>query len=184
MAKAAENGQSEAHTRADPLDLAAGLPDIEATDLLAVCADLVAAPRRAKGRPEGAPNRKNNDMIAYLTALGHRDPWVTLSMVQTADTAKLAQQLGMKRGEALALQVRAADAIMPYHHGKKPTQVELDLGRNQRPFMVLGDMNVAIIGENGFMSAGEPPMKTIDNQPLSEAATVRPDGDESHDDAK
>lgn len=217
--KAAPDGHQEAHTRGDvasieaadalpgvdPLDLLSGSPDLDASDLLAMAAEPALTQRRARGRPEGAANRKNGDMIAYLAALGHRDPWMTLSLIQSADTVKLAEALRVplmkngkqmvskagtplysmpNRADVLALQMRAAEAILPYHHGKKPQQVELDLGRNQRPLMVIGEMNVAIVGENGFMSAGEPPMKTVDNQQLSEPATVRPNGDQSHDDAK
>lgn len=219
MAKAAENGQSEAHTRADaggidadpalpgadPLALLDGSPDLDASDLLAMAAEPALTQRRARGRPEGAANRKNADMIAYLRALGHRDPWVTLSLIQSADTAKLADFLGAPleiegvvqrdvdgnvkmvpadRLKVATLQKAAADTIMPYHHGKKPLQLDMLGDGKQRPFMVIGEMNVAIVGENGFMSAGEPPMKTVDNQQLSEPATVRPNGDESHDDAK
>jgi len=141
---------------ADPADMIAGSPDIDAPDLLAVAAELSAAPRRARGRPAGSGNRKNGDMVAYLAALGHRDPWVTLSMIQTADTGALAQALAMKRGDALVLQLRAAEALMPYHHAKKPQQLELPVG-DKRPLMVIGEMNVAIMGGDGFMSAGIAP---------------------------
>ncbi|MDP3241753.1 MAG: hypothetical protein Q8M69_15110, partial [Reyranella sp.] len=95
----------------------------------------------------------NGDMVAYLAALGHRDPWVTLSMIQTADTGALAQTLAMKRGDALVLQLRAAEALMPYHHAKKPQQLELPVG-DKRPYMVIGEMNVAIMGGDGFMFSG------------------------------
>jgi hypothetical protein len=191
MTKAAQDGHRDAHTRADPApaeadqampgedpaDLLAGSPDVAAVDLLAVAAELAAAPRRARGRPAGSGNRKNGDMIQYLTALGHRDPWVTLSLIQTADTAQLADMLGsplMVEGKArvgldgkvimvpadrekvLALQMRAAEAIMPYHHAKKPQQLELPPG-DLRPLMVIGEMNVSIGGPDGFMSAGVAP---------------------------
>lgn len=163
----------------DPADLLSGSPDLDANDVLALAAELVAAPRRARGRPAGAANRKNGEMIAYLAALGHRDPWVTLSLIQTADTAQLADMLGAPlivegvarldregkvimvpadRDKVLALQMRAAEAIMPYHHGKKPQQLDLgDLAGSKRPVMVIGEMNVTQIGEATFMSAGIPP---------------------------
>lgn len=191
MTKGDQDGQLEARTPpapppieadqalpgADPADLLAGSPDLDATDLLAVAAELSAKPRRARGRPVGSGNRKNGDVIAYLQALGHRDPWVTLSMIQTADTAALAKalrsplmrngkQLVSKAGtplfnqpdlmEVLQLQKSAADALMPYHHAKKPQQVELPLG-DKRPMMVIGEMNVVLGGAEGFMSAGIAP---------------------------
>jgi hypothetical protein len=170
VTKAVQEGHRDAHTRADPApaeadqalpgedpaDLLAGLPDVAAEDMLSLAAELAAAPRRARGRPAGSGNRKNNDMIGYLAALGHRDPWVTLSMIQTADTVALAKALIMKRGEVLAIQLRAAEALMPYHHAKKPQQLELPPG-DLRPLMVIGEMNVSIGGPDGFMSAGVAP---------------------------
>lgn len=220
----ANKGQEEAHTPAapgdqaaveaagaalpgaDPLDLLNGSPDLDASDLLSMAAELASAPRRGRGRPSGSPNRKNNEMIAYLQALGHRDPWVTLSMIQTADTRLLAQALRspvMKNGkqvvskagtplfnapspmDVLAMQQRAADALMPYHHAKKPQQLDLgDLGA-KRPVMVIGEMNVAIGNDLGFMSAGiAPDAKIVENQPLSEGDGVGENRPFSHDDAK
>lgn len=169
---------------ADPLDLLDGSPDLGDRDLLATAAELVAAPRRARGRPPGALNRKNGDMVAYLQSLGHRDPWVTLSMIQTADTEKLAQKLSMKRGEVLALQLRAADALMPYHHAKKPQQLDLPVG-DKRPLMVIGEMNVAIGNGLGFMSAGIVPDADMQgNQGVSGGDAVRDSKVISHDPPK
>lgn len=199
MADKPEKGQLDAHTPpaasaeaawsapidgdqalpgADPAALLAGSPDLDASDLLALVAEPILTQRRARGRPAGALNRKNNDMIGYLAALGHRDPWVTLSLIQSADTAKLALALRtpvIKNGkhavskagtplfntpqftDVLALQMRAADALMPYHHAKKPQQLELPQG-DKRPLMVIGEMNVTqIAGGEGFMSAGVMP---------------------------
>lgn len=185
MADDANQGHPAGHTPpetpapaldgADPAELIAGLDDVDATDVLAMAAELVAAPRRARGRPAGAGNRKNADMIAYLAAKGHRDPWVTLSLIQTADTLELAELLGKpafdKQGvpiirdgklvnvradplAVLAIQRQAADALMPYHHSKKPQQLDLVIPM-QRPLMVIEQMNVAISGDaSAFMSAG------------------------------
>lgn len=215
-------GQEEAHTLAapaatapssgidalagaDPLDLVAGLPDIEETDLLALAAETMLLQRRGRGRPSGSPNRKNADMIAYLHAKGHRDPWVTLSLIQSADTMALTKALRapvMKNGkqlvskagtplftmpdpmDVLAMQARAADALMPYHHGKKPQQLELPVG-DKRPMMIIGEMNVAISNDLGFMSAGiAPEAKIVENQPLSYDDDVRNDEAYPHDEAK
>lgn len=106
-----EKGMLEAHTRAksaatppapaapddlgdDDASLIDGSPDLGGTDLLTLAAETVAEPRRARGRPKGSANKRNMDMVAYLAALGHRDPMVTLSMLQTADTGELARRLG------------------------------------------------------------------------------------------
>lgn len=198
---AAPIGDDQALPGADPADLIAGSPDIDAPDLLAVAAELSAAPRRARGRPAGSGNRKNGDMVAYLAALGHRDPWVTLSMIQTADTGALANMLGSPmivdgvarldrdgnvimvpadRDKVLALQMRAAEALMPYHHAKKPQQLDLPIG-DKRPLMVIGEMNVAIMGGDGFMSAGIAPgekINEINGDIVRDGATI------SHEEAK
>lgn len=206
----ADDGHLEAHTPLaagaaaqadalggpDPVDLLSGSPDLDASDLLAVAAELAAKPRRARGRPAGAANRKNADMIAYLQALGHRDPWVTLSLIQTADTAQLATMLGSpmivdgvarldregnvvmvpaERDKVLAMQMRAAEAIMPYHHGKKPQQLELGGMDEKRPVMVIGEMNVTQIGEQNFMSAGIAPDAKKANE-INGEAVREPDG--------
>jgi len=205
----ANKGQEEARTPAatgdqaagaalpgaDPLDLLDGSPDLDASDLLAMAAEPVLSQRRARGRPQGALNRKNADMISYLKALGHRDPWVTLSLIQSADTMKLAEMLGeplridgqpvRKTDGSLVmvpvspmavaqLQVRAADTLMSYHHAKKPQQLDLgDLG-DKRPVMVIGEMNVAIANDYGIMSAGIAPDADMQgNQGLSEGEPVR-----------
>lgn len=212
-------GQEEAHTLAapgaeaassalsgaDPLDLLDSSPDLNASDLLALAAEPALSQRRARGRPQGALNRKNADMIAYLKALGHRDPWVTLSLIQSADTMKLAQALRtplMKNGkqvvskagtplfnmpapmDVLAMQVRAADTLMNYHHAKKPQQLDLPVG-DKRPLMVIGEMNVAIGNDLGFMSAGiAPDTKIVENQSLSYSDAVRESEPISHDQPK
>lgn len=194
MVEVAKDGQREAHTPrdpaaiepssaaiedgaalpgADPLALLVGSPDLDASDLLAMAAEPVLQQRRARGRPAGAGNRKNGDMIGYLAALGHRDPWVTLSLIQSADTGKLAMALrspAMKNGkqmvskagtplfntpepgEVLALQMRAAEALMKYHHSAKPQQLDLPPG-DKRPLMVIGDgANVNVLIAGGYAS--------------------------------
>lgn len=200
MSDRRQEGHSEGHTRGAPAeiqpssaaieaaaalpgpsveDLLAGSPDVGAIDLLSAAAEMIAAPRRARGRPAGSGNRKNPDMIAYLAALGHRDPWVTLSLIQTADTAKLAEALRVPMQEdgrvrrdvvtgevlynppdltfAIALQERAATTLMKYHHAAKPQQLELPAGSG-RPIMVVGEMNVHVEGDAGFWSLeGEKP---------------------------
>ena len=191
-------------------DLLAGSPDVEAKDVLAVAAELVAAPRRGRGRPPGSPNRKNKDMLDYLQALGHRDPWLTLSMIQTADTMELAKAMGtpvIVEGrpvknldgsivyqpadpvKVLGIQKAAAEALMSYHHAKQPQQLDLiPPGQGyQRPLMAIGELhgNVTIgsAGQVG-LSIFDAPTKTVENQAVSEADRVRHDDGVSHDTAK
>lgn len=192
MADDADQGHPDAHTPpaaelpgADPLDLLAGLPDGEGDDLLALAAEIVAAPARARGRPLGAANRKNGDLIRYLQARGHRDPMVTLSMIQSADFGQLCRMVGAagaKQKIAVLGLIRGAAAdLMPYHHAKKPQQLELPPG-DLRPLMVIGEMNVTQInGDGGFMSAGVMP----DEKPNEINGTaVRQPADQSHENTK
>src|SRR5690606_5892006 len=94
----------------EQLDLLAGSPDLDAEDGLAAAAEIIAAPRRARGRPAGATNKRNAAVFDYLEALGHRDPAVTLSLIQSADIAALAKHLCCKRAEAARLVLDAARA--------------------------------------------------------------------------
>lgn len=200
MSKKADQGQAAAHTPADasaqappaelpgadPLDLLAGLPDGEGVDALALAAEIVAAPARARGRPLGAANRKNGDLIRYLAARGHRDPMVTLSMIQSADFGALCKMIGadtakLKLGVLSIIRGAAAD-LMPYHHAKKPQQIELPIG-DKRPMMVFGNVeHMQVIADcEGFMSAGIMPGEKP-NEINGDA--VRLDGDQPHENAK
>lgn len=166
-------------TGADPADLLAGLEEEQAADALELVAETALAARRGAGRPQGALNRKNNDMIAYLQAKGHRDPWVTLSLIQSADFGDLCAMVGAVSGKSkmavLKLQVSAAESIMNYHHSKRPQQLELPAG-DKRPLMVIGEMNINQVSHEGFMSAGEPPDRAEQNQRVIDGEAVREQG--------
>lgn len=185
-AAAAADAAQAALPGADPDDLLAGSPDLDADDLLAMVAEPVLTQRRARGRPKGAANRKNGDMIGYLQALGHRDPWVTLSLIQSADFASLCRVVGADsaktRIQVLGLVTRAAEALMNYHHSKKPQQLELPVG-DKRPLMVIGDgNNIAIMAGQGFASDEfMPPDDSEQNQGLIDGEAVRHKPDQSHD---
>jgi len=202
MADDLDQGHRDAHTPraagdqappaelpgADPLDLLAGLPDGEGADALALAAETVAAPARARGRPLGAANRKNGDLIRYLQARGHRDPMVTLSMIQSADFGALCKMVGAagaKQKIAVLGIIRGAAAdLMPYHHAKKPLQLELPPG-DRRPLMVFGNVeNMQVVADgDGFMSAGIPTDRAEKANEINGSA-VRLDGDQSHENAK
>ena len=200
MVKKPVDGQLDAHTPraasgdevaqalpgADPLDLLAGSPDLGALDVLAKAAEIVASPRRARGRPLGAANRKNGDMIRYLEALGHRDPWVTLSLIQSADFGALCKMVGATSTKhklsVLGIQRGAASDLMNYHHSKKPQQLDLPAG-DKRPLMIVGDgNNVAVFAAGGFASDEfMPPEQSEQNQGVIEGDAVRHDDEPSHD---
>lgn len=189
----------------DVADLLTGSPDLAADDLLSMAAELTAGPRRGRGRPPGSPNRKNVEMIAYLQALGHRDPWLTLSLIQTADTKSLAMALRSparnKNGSpvkdaqgqvvlqaedlagTLAMQIRAAEAIKRLHHSEMPVQLELPDGAGV-PWMAIGEMTVNVMNGplDGVMTAGE----VIGGEKVNEinGSAVRLGNEPSHVNAK
>lgn len=190
--------------------LLAGLPQIDRADVLATAAELAEPEKRGPGRPAGSPNRKNKEMIAYLEARGLRDPWLTLALIHSASTRSLANALsapmvteggkvvkdadgsvvyvGADPLKVLAIQQRAADSVMKYHHAAQPQQLDMPLGGDgyKRPFMAIGELhgNVVVADGSAAMSIFDPPMKTVENQPVSDEDSVRPDADVSHDVAK
>ncbi len=156
----AASGAQAAEPGDDPADLLDGSPDSGATDLLTLAAETVAGPRRARGRPKGSANRRNMDMVAYLAALGHRDPMVTLSMIQTADTKALAKAIGCDtpkgRLAVAQMQRQAASDMLPYFYAKKPQQLELPEG-DARPVMVVGELTVNQRIEGSIIGLGNLP---------------------------
>ena len=166
---------SDAADFADALAMIDGSPDLLPLGGLATAAENIASQRRGRGRPKGSANKRNTSLFDYLEALGHRDPAVTLSMWQTADTKELAKALGVGgSSKALlavaALQVRAAGELLPYKYAKKPQQLDLVDGANQRAVMVIGELNgsVNMLIDGGFMSAGVAPGQIVENQALSD----------------
>jgi hypothetical protein len=111
--------------------------------------DAVAAAgeKRGAGRPPGARNRKTEAFEKWFYARGYRDPAQVLAEIITMDPRALQQialedrvargelqQLGTKDDpiqtvsvpglvEIIDLQRKAAIDLMPYLHGKKPTEV-------------------------------------------------------------
>lgn len=165
-AAAADQEATEDADGDDLLALVDGSPDLLPIGGLAQAAEITASQRRGRGRPKGSTNRRNTALFEYLEALGHRDPAVTLSMWQTADTKELAKALGVGGGSkallaVAALQVRAAAELLPYKYAKKPQQLSLPDGADQRAVMVIGELNgnVNVLAAGGFLSAGTPPIE-------------------------
>lgn len=173
----------ERAAEAEQLDLLAGSLEIGDEDTLAVAAELVARPRRERGRPPGSANRRNTQVFDYLERLGHRDPAVTLSMIQSADPVQLAATLGADtfkgRMAVLALQRSAAAELMPYKYAKRPQAIELPPDA-KRPMMVIGEMSV-INQHNEFMSVGDPRSKKANE---INADAVRISNNDPHDDSQ
>jgi hypothetical protein len=78
-----------------------------------------------RGRPPGARNRKSVDFERWYHAAGYKDPAVFLAELVSADPMALARAASVKIVEAIGIQQRAAAELLPYLHGKKPTEVVL-----------------------------------------------------------
>jgi len=133
----------------DEPDLLDGSPDLLDLDGIAMAANQIAAPRRERGRPKGAANKRNDAVFDYLEKMGHRNPAVTLSMIQTADTKALAKALGVDtpkgRLAVLQLQMKAAADLMPYRYAKK---VKAEVEVRKLHMFLAGSMNDApVLGQ-------------------------------------
>ncbi len=135
----------------EQLDLLTGSPDLDAEDLLSRAANSVTAQRKGPGRPKGAANRRNADVFDYLEALGHRDPAVTLSLIQSADVGELATALDCKKADAARLQIAAAKELLPYKYSKKP--LAIDVKEQKLHMFITGDLNTGeFVADDGTLS--------------------------------
>lgn len=137
----------QARPEADQLDLLDGSPDLDDGGLLAKSAETSLRERRGRGRPKGSPNKRNADVFEYLEALGHRNPAVTLSLIQSMEPDDLARALVCDRLEAARLIVSAANSLMPYGFAKRPTAVEVS-AKHLHVFMA-GDLGGDDADEDG-----------------------------------
>lgn len=90
---------------------------------------------RGPGRPKGAINRKTTDWAKFILGR-YRSPLEFMAELYSRRTIDLAAEIGCKPAEALVAQVRAAEGLAPYLHGKMPVQVEV---KSNIPLLVLGD---------------------------------------------
>lgn len=121
--------------------------DVERTPSGFFDAVVAAGEKRGLGRPKGARNKKTEAFEKWFYARGYRDPAQVLAEIMTMDPRALqqialddkvargeVQQLGTKDNpiqvvsvpgllDIIDLQRRAAVDLMPYLHGKKPTEV-------------------------------------------------------------
>lgn len=115
---------------------------------------------RARGRPPGARNRKSADFEKWYYAAGFKDPAQLLAEIVSADPLALARVAHVPLGEAIDLQRKAAVDLMPYLHGKKPT--ELVVTDERLPVLIIaGDQNQLdqarqLIEERKALSIGSP----------------------------
>lgn len=137
--------------------------------------DAVAAAgeRKGVGRPKGARNRKSIDFEKWFYAMGYTDPAQRLAEIVTMDPRAL-QAMAAENADGLPrtkngdltvvslpslvdiidLQRKAAVDLMPYLHGKKPTEVVITDER--LPILVVAS------GTNQMAEA----QKLIDGRPV------------------
>ena len=138
--RGARSGEGEAELRAELDQLDGELSLFEGSAVRPV--------RRGPGRPPGSPNRSTLQLKRLLLARGYRDPAEALAAIVTMGTRDLAGELRPdKRAdgvtfdqahEVLKLQVRAAEALMPFFHQKMPIAVE-HRGDALRPVIVINE---------------------------------------------
>lgn len=84
-----------------------------------------------KGRKPGSRNRRTDDFAAYLGQFGP-DPAIALMRIvaesEDAMVARSAQIDPVKRklswADARSMRIRAAEALLPYFHGKQPVRID------------------------------------------------------------
>ena len=114
------------------------------------------------GRPRGAINKRTAKVRDYLLSR-YAHPLEVLAQAYSRPTDALAAELGCKREEAFALQIKAAAELAPYIEGKMPVSVNL---------AVQSDLHLVI---PGFNHAGQ----TID----AVAAELRMEFEQNQEDA-
>jgi hypothetical protein len=193
----ADQGRAVAHTLADAGegDQADLLRDVEAFgEELSLFDGVTVKPRRGAGRPPGSPNRSTVQLKRLLHARGYRDPVEFLSSLYTMGTRELAAALRPDQAdkvpgkptfdqqhEILKLQIRAAEAALPYLHQKMPIAVEHS-GDGQRPIIILNDHHGlmqarGMVADDGTMSVHD----VVEYQGLSEGTAQASDGSEASD---
>jgi hypothetical protein len=111
-------------------------PDLflDAADGLAQKAERGNSARRARGRPPGAANLRNERLFDYLEARGFKNPVVRLMEIISADPFDLCADAI----EALKLQIRASEALLPYMLARKAQA--LTVHKEVRHVMLAGDL--------------------------------------------
>lgn len=89
------------------------------------------AREKRKGRPLGSKNRRTDDFENYISQFGG-DPAVALTRIHSTSPEVLVErsrQLDppkrrLSYGDATNMVIRAAEAMMPFRHSKKPVAVD------------------------------------------------------------
>lgn len=160
-------GHQEAGTLPNSQQLAAAMADLaqepdadqpglffDPLDKLAQKAEKNNAARRGAGRPEGSSNRRNSDLFNLAEARGYKHPFVRLMEIVSADYTELCGSTPKAKAAALALQIRAAEALLPYDLAKKPQQIEVK-GKSLHVFVAGKLSDIKAGGVAGFSLTGD-----------------------------
>lgn len=118
-------------------------------DSLAIMAQNANA-KRARGRPKGSANLRNDALFDALHRMGYKNPVVRLMEIVSADPDALL--LG-KREDALKLQISAANALLPYMMAKKPQEWKVD--KTNTNIFVAVPLTGGAVSETGFSLTGD-----------------------------
>lgn len=78
----------------------------------------------AGGRKKGSKNRSSEDFQRYLLQFGPQ-PGVTMMRCLARPVEQLAAELGCSKKEAMQMQIRCDDNLMPYFVGKMPVAIDI-----------------------------------------------------------
>ena len=151
--------------------------------------DAPAPGARGPGRPKGAMNRRSKDWQTWWNAAGKRHPLEFLADVLTSTPEQLRERYaaavvlndkgekaeigGLGGKDVLALQIRAAEAALPYLEQKLPMAVE-DVSEGKRMVVVVGGMSQAqgdaLQARFGLRLRGEQNQRVIDAEPVQSDA--------------
>lgn len=87
--------------------------------------DLFKTPRRGGGRPAGARNRSTEAWRTWFLSQ-RRDPALALADIYSMTVEELALRLECDPLDAMKLQMRAAEILMPYLHQKQPLAIKAE----------------------------------------------------------
>lgn len=135
QSKALVDAAAAEERQLDMLDPISAEEMVEAQEDLGPNAGNLAVLRHARakrqGRPLGSKNRRTDDFERYISQFGS-DPAVALTRIHSSTPEMLVErsrQLDpVKRrlsyGDAQSMIIRAAEAMLPYRHSKKPVAVD------------------------------------------------------------
>ncbi|WP_057464481.1 hypothetical protein [Pseudovibrio sp. POLY-S9] len=152
---------------------------------------------RGRGRPKGAKNKKTEQLQKLWNARGFKDPLMFQGEFLSSHPAdlwrwfvkeqakvdgldlKVALQkalVGKLPGvptipEIVAMQLKTADHVAPYLHGKMPVREESD--DDERLPVLMIDLGTDQVNEGKYLDAAEEPMSIGAQEPSSEGQTQR-----------